>query len=149
MLDQKAPEFSLEASTGHAITLQDLRGSFVVLIFYPANDTPTCNTQLDEMSINQQEFLDRNARVFGVNTANASKHAEYCTRKRLEFPILSDPKGETAKRYKAFWGWLNVNKRTVAVIDPEGVICFYERGKPDPSKVVKSIDERAKLLKKA
>lgn len=144
MLNQKAPDFTLDASTGHPICLEHLRGQYVVLIFYPANDTPVCNVQLDEMSVNQQQFLERNALVFGVNTASATKHKEYCARKRLEFPILSDPKGETAKKYKAFWGWLNVNKRTVVVIDTVGNICYYERGKPDPSKVLEAIDERVR-----
>lgn len=86
MLNTLAPDFELEASTGHKVTLADLRGAYVVLIFYPANDTPTCNSQLDEMSISAEKLYEYNARVFGVNTASAVKAKEFCTRRRLEFP---------------------------------------------------------------
>jgi len=134
-----APDFSLEASTATKITLCDLRGSFVVLIFYPANDTPVCNRQLEEMSLSASELLQYNARIFGVNTANQGKAREYCSRKKLDFPILSDPGGTTAKKYQSFWSWIGTNKRTVVVINPEGKICFYQRGTPTPEQIVESI----------
>lgn len=139
MLNQPAPDFALDATTGQKVHLQDLKGSFVVLIFYPMNDTPTCNKQLAEMSVNLEDFLAVNARVFGVNTAKVEKQVEYCTRKRLEFPILSDPGGQVAKKYKAFMPLFPVNKRTVVVIDPAGKIIFFERGVPNPDKVLKAI----------
>lgn len=139
MLNTQAPDFTLEASTGQKITLQDLRGSYVVLIFYPANDTPVCNSQLEEASMHVEKFVECNARVFGVNTASTDKHREYCTRKRLDFPILSDTNAQTAKKYKAYWGWLPVNRRTVVVIDPEGKIVMYERGKPSTEEILSHI----------
>ena len=143
MLNQKAPNFTLEATTGQNIVLNDLLGSFVILVFYPANDTPVCDKQLNELSISNELLLEHNARVFGINTASATKSRAYCTRKRLEFPILSDPGGVTAKKYKAYWGWLQINKRTVVVTDPSGLICFYERGTPSPDQVIACIKERA------
>jgi peroxiredoxin Q/BCP len=139
MLGTKAPDFNLSATTGHQVSLDDLRGSYIVLIFYPANDTPVCNLQLDQMSLRASQFLQHNARVFGVNTAKVDKSRDYCTRKRLEFPILSDSGGETAKKYKAFWGWLGMNRRTVVVINPLGTICFYAQGKPSPETVIQAI----------
>jgi len=139
MLGTKAPDFSLSATTGHNVTLDELAGSYVVLIFYPANDTPVCNLQLDEMSLSASKLLQHNARVFGVNTAKVDKSRDYCTRKRLEFPILSDVGGATAKKFKAFWGWLGMNKRTVVVINPNGMICFYAPGKPSPDTVIQAI----------
>ncbi|HEY9714985.1 MAG TPA: peroxiredoxin, partial [Chroococcales cyanobacterium] len=135
----EAPDFSLQASTGQSITLSSLKGSYVVLIFYPANDTPTCNSQLDDMSLNLNRFLEHNARVFGINTASAEKHREYCSRRRLEFPILSDPGGKTAKSYKSWWQWFACNQRTVVVIDPQGKICLFERGKPEPDSILQAI----------
>src|SRR5262245_11542134 len=118
MLNQEAPDFSLESTTGGQVHLKDLRGSYVVLVFYPWNDTPVCNKQLDTMSLNAEELFAHNARVFGVNTAPATKSKEFCLRKKLEFPILSDPGGETAKKYGAYMMWLPWNKRTVLAIDP-------------------------------
>ncbi len=139
MLNEKAPDFTLEATTGQNITLSSLAGSFVVLVFYPANDSPGCNKQLSEFSINTNALIESDARVFGVNTAPANKSRTYCTRQRLEFPILSDPDGQTAKKYKAFLGWLPFIKRTVVVISPDGQICFYERGAPAPEVVIECI----------
>ncbi len=144
MLNEKAPEFSMEATTGQNITLSSLAGSYVVLVFYPANDSPGCNKQLSEFSLNTSSLLETDARVFGVNTAPANKSRTYCTRQRLEFPILSDPGGATAKKYKAFLGWIPFIKRTVVVIDPSGNICFYERGAPAPENVINCI-KQAKL----
>ncbi len=141
MLNEKAPEFSLEATTGQHITLSSLAGSYVVLVFYPANDSPGCNKQLSEFSLNASTLMETDARVFGVNTAPANKSRTYCTRQRLEFPILSDPGGATAKKYKAFMGWIPFIKRTVVVIDPSGNICFYERGAPAPENVISCIKQ--------
>lgn len=140
MLNSKAPDFVLESSTGQKIHLADFHGSFVVLVFYPANETPICNKQLSEMSVSLEEFLAQNARVFGVNTASAEKHKGYCERRRLQFPILSDPGCKVAREYGAQMKWLPmVIKRTVVAIDPQGQVCFYKHGKPDPNDVLSVI----------
>ena len=143
MLNSKAPDFMLESSTGQKVRLSDFEGSFVVLVFYPANETPVCNLQLDEMNINLEQFLTHNARVFGVNTANADKAKTYCERRRLQFPILSDPGAKVAKQYGAQLKWLPmVIKRTVVAIDPKGEVCYYQHGKPDPQEVLEAIQKR-------
>lgn len=139
MLGSKAPDFALDSSTGQQICLNDLKGSHIVLVFYPANDTPVCNRQLDEMNFKLEEFLEHNAHVFGVNTASQQKQKAYCLRRKLEFPILSDPGAKVAREYKAVMPFLPVVRRTVVAINPQGTICFYQRGKPDPSEVLKTI----------
>ena len=142
MINEKAPQFELEASNGQKIKLIDLRGSFVVLIFYPMNDTPICNRQLNDMSINLEDFLTCNARVFGVNTASKERQREYCQRKRLEFPILSDAGANVARQYGTYNPWMPFwQHRTVVAIDPQGVICYYERGNPAPDVVLKTIKQ--------
>jgi peroxiredoxin Q/BCP len=142
MLNSTAPDFSLTASTGQQISLKDLKGSFVVLIFYPANDTPVCDRQLKEASMNICDFLAMGTRVFGVNTASVAKQKDYCTRKKLEYPILSDPGGKVAKAYKAHMIWLPFNNRTVVVVDPQGVICYYQRGAPPAEQILEAIKKR-------
>jgi peroxiredoxin Q/BCP len=145
MLGQQAPDFSLDATTGQKVHLADLHGSFVVLIFYPANDTPVCNKQLDEASVSAAQLLQHNARVFGVNTAKVEKSRDYCTRKRLEFPILADPGGTVARKYNAFWGWIAMNRRTVVGIDPDGKIMFFERGTPSGEKIINAIQQHQSM----
>jgi peroxiredoxin Q/BCP len=139
MIGQPAPDFALDATTGHQVRLADLHGSYVVLIFYPANDTPVCNKQLEEASVSAAQLLQHNARIFGVNTAKMEKSRDYCTRKRLEFPILADPGGAVAKKYDAHWSWLSMNRRTVIGIDPDGKVMFYERGTPSGEHIIKAI----------
>jgi peroxiredoxin Q/BCP len=145
MLNTSAPDFALESSIGHKIGLKDLLGSFVVLIFYPMNDTPICNHQLGDISLRAAEFIEWNARIFGVNTAPPDKHREYCSRRRLNFPILSDPGGVTSKRYKSWMGWLPMAKRTVVIINPEGTICFYKRGTPSTQEIKQVIENQTSL----
>lgn len=144
MLNQKAPDFSLTASTGRLVSLRDFAGSYLVLVFYPANETPVCNAQLTDMNMNNEEFAKHNAKILGVNTASATKHKGYCERRNFTFPILSDPGCAVAKSYGASYRWLPmVINRTVVAIDPDGVICFYQHGKPDPQAVLQAIKDRA------
>lgn len=144
LLNSKAPDFALESTTGQKVRLSDCNGSFVVLVFYPANETPVCNKQLDEMNVSLEEFLKLNARIFGVNTATVEKHKGYCERRRLQFPILSDPGCKVARDYGAQMKWLPiVIKRTVVAIDPDGTVCFYKHGKPDPEEVIAAIKSRS------
>jgi peroxiredoxin Q/BCP len=147
MLNTKAPDFSLEASNGQKVSLNELRGAFVVLIFYPMNDSPHCNKQLKDAELNIQEFLLANTRVFGINTAAAEKQREYCMRKRLSFPILSDPGGKTAKKYKAHMLWLPFNLRTVVVVGPNGDVCYWKRGLPSASEIIEAIKSKTMELK--
>ena len=144
MINLQAPAFELEASNGQKIRLDDMRGSYVVLIFYPMNDTPICNRQLDAMNVNLDAFINSNCRVFGVNTASKEKQRSYCERRRLQFPILSDAGAFVAKQYGTFNKYFPfAQKRTVVAIDPDGTICFYERGNPEPDKVLDIIRSRA------
>lgn len=135
------------ASNGKQIHLRDLRNSFVLLVFYPLNDSPTCNFQLSQFNVNLSAFLEANTVIFGVNTAPINKQREYCARRKLEFPILSDPGGQVARKYRAHFRWLPFNRRTVVVVDPEGTICFYQRGTPAPEVILDIIQSRsAKLI---
>jgi len=139
MLNNQAPEFSMKSTTGQEVRLSDLAGGYSVLVFYPANDSPTCNKQLAEMNVDLDEFLAANIRIFGVNTSSVEAHKGYCERKRLQFPILSDPGGKVARMYGAAYPFIPIIRRTVVALDPAGVICFYQHGKPDPKVVLAAI----------
>ena len=150
MQGQPAPDFTLMASNGKVITLAQLKPAFVVLVFYPANNTPTCNRQLDTFNVNLGRFLQLNTVVFGINTAKLEKQRAYCARRRLEFPILSDPGGGVAKRFHAYCGWwLPINRRTVVVVDPEGQVCFHKRGLPTIEEIEAAICQRQTMLASA
>lgn len=141
MIGEAAPDFELTASNGNTIRLSSLRSSYVLLIFYPKNDSPTCNRQLDDMSISGEDFFRRGVRLFGVNTAKVEKQQAYCERRQLSFPILSDPGGVVARLYNCRSRLFPVNRRTVVLVDPQGKICFFERGAPSAERVLKVLDE--------
>ena len=129
----KAPEFSLPDESGHMVSLAGLRGSNVVLIFYPGDDTPTCTKQLCEFRDLWDDALARGVKVFGVNPRNARKHAEFRRKFGFQFPLLVDSGQKVARQYHANG---LVVKRTVYLIGPDGTILFARRGKPDPSEVL-------------
>ncbi len=76
----------------------------------------------------------KNAVVYGVNPGSAASHKKFIDKNRLEFPLLVDEGQQAARLYKAN-GWFI--KRTVYLIDPEGVIRFAQRGMPSPAEILK------------
>ena len=128
-----APDFSVCDDTGSTVRLSALRGKNVVLVFYPADDTPTCTKQLCEFRDDWDDALARDVKVFGVNPRNAQKHAEFRRKFHFQFPLLVDSGQKVARQYHANG---LVVKRTVYLIGPDGTVLFARRGKPNPSEVL-------------
>jgi len=129
----KAPDFTLPAPGGDTVTLSKLRGSNVVLVFYPGDDTPVCRKQLCEFRDQWEEARRHNARVFGVNPAGVESHRRFQEKHRFPFPLLADAGQKVAALYRANGLFV---KRTVYLIGPDGVIRYAKRGKPDPTEVL-------------
>jgi peroxiredoxin Q/BCP len=144
MLNGKAPDFNLESTVGEPIKLSDQLGSFVVLVFYPANETPGCTKQLREMNESLEEFVSHGVQILGINTAPVAKTQQFCIAQNFQFPILSDRGCKVAREYGAYIRWLPmVIRRTVVAVDPYGVICFYQHGMPEPAIVLNAIRQWA------
>jgi peroxiredoxin Q/BCP len=129
----QAPDFALPDQDGNVVRLADLRGRNVVLVFYPADDTPTCTKQLCEFRDAWSDAQARNTVVFGVNPASAEKHARFRSKLALPFPILVDAGQNVGSLYHAKF---LVPRRTVYLIGPDGKIRYAKRGKPDPAEVL-------------
>lgn len=129
----EAPDFTLADQDGKKYTLSKLRGKNVVLVFYPADETPTCRKQLCEFRDNWADVKTKNAVVFGVNPGSAASHAKFRENRSFPFPLLVDEGQRVAHLYAA--GGLMI-RRTVYLIGPDGVIRFAERGKPEPAGVL-------------
>jgi peroxiredoxin Q/BCP len=129
----KAPDFSLPGQDGKAVRLSQLRGSNVVLVFYPGDDTMVCRKQLCEFRDQWQQARKRNVEVFGVNPANAESHRKFQEKYHFPFPLLVDDGQKVAGLYHANGLFI---KRTVYLIGPDGVILYAKRGKPDPAEVL-------------
>jgi thioredoxin-dependent peroxiredoxin len=132
-----APDFTLKDEMGHEVTLRKLRGSNVVLIWYPGDDTSTCTKQLCEMRDNWAVAQKKNIRVFGVNQQSAESHVRFREKYQFPFPLLVDPGQRVGDLYhtKSL-----IAKRTVYLIGKDGVIRFAQRGKPSVQEVLAAAD---------
>ncbi len=128
-----APDFTLNDQDGKPVSLARLRGKNVILVFYPADETPTCRKQLCEFRDQWTDVKAKNAVVFGVNPASRESHADFRTRREFPFSLLVDEGKKVAKLYNAD---APIIKRTVYLIGPDGRIRFAQRGKPLPEEVL-------------
>jgi len=128
-----APEFSLPDESGRTVSLAELRGRNVVLVFYPGDDTPGCTKQLCEFRDDWTAARGHGVEIFGVNPQASQSHEKFRRKYHLPFPLLVDHGQKVAALYRA--NGLIV-KRTVYLIGPDGVIRFAQRGKPAPSEVL-------------
>ncbi len=125
---QDAPDFELESDSGERVRLSSLRGSPVVLYFYPKDDTPGCTLQACEIRDAWSDFEERGAVVLGVSPDSASSHEQFRSKYDLPFTLLADSEHEVAELYgvwvektygdKTYLG----NERSTFVIDSEGKV---------------------------
>ena len=137
----QAPDFTAPDQDGRAVTLSALRGRPVVLVFYPADDTPGCTAQLCELRDAWGEIQAAGVLVFGVNPAPAGRHARFRAKHGYPFPLLVDEGARIARDYAAKWPLLV--RRTVYAISPEGRIAFARRGKPAPREMLAALERGA------
>ncbi|NLD91737.1 MAG: peroxiredoxin [Fibrobacter sp.] len=131
--------FSLEDETGTIHNLVDFKGDkYVVLIFYPGDETPVCTQQLCEIRDEHAAFTSNNAVVFGVNPASGKSHKKFTDKHNFQFPLLIDQDAAVAKEYGVKGAVMN--KRFVFVISPDGTIVFAKKGKPPVSEILQSIN---------
>ena len=128
-----APDFTLSDQDGNAVTLSQLRGKNVVLVFYPGDDTLICTKQLCEFRDTWAYAKQKNALVYGVNPQGTGSKAKFQKKYDFPFPLLSDPGQKVGELYHARG---LVVKRTVYLIGPDGVIQYAKRGKPEPAEVL-------------
>ncbi|HTJ96336.1 MAG TPA: peroxiredoxin, partial [Rhodocyclaceae bacterium] len=100
------------------------RGKWVVLYFYPKDDTPGYTTQTYHFRDDMQALTDLGAQVLGISVDDSASHAKFASKYNLPFPLLADDKGEVAKHYGTFsdWGLFGIAKRYTFLINPQGQI---------------------------
>ena len=116
-----APDFALPSSPDKKMTLRDLRGRPVILIFYPADWSPVCGDQMSLYNEILPEFRRHGAELFGISVDGAWCHAAYRQHRNLHFTLLADfePKGEVARNYGIYRKQDGVCERALFVIDKE------------------------------
>jgi len=129
-----APEFSLSDAAGQQRQLKDFRGEWLLLYFYPKDDTPGCTQEACAFRDGYQELRRRGVQVVGVSLDDAASHQAFANKHRLPFPLLSDTDGYVAERYGALWslGPIRFSRRHSFLIDAEGRIAeIYRSVDPD------------------
>ena len=135
---EKAPDFSLPDQTGQEQTLSQYRGKWVLLYFYPKDDTPGCTKEACGIRDAWKDFQKNNIQVFGVSVDPVQSHAKFVKKYSLPFTLLADEQKELVKTYdvwgkKKFMGreYMGI-KRVSFLIDPKGMISkIYETVKPE------------------
>jgi peroxiredoxin Q/BCP len=98
----KAPAFTLQADDGSKVKLSDLKGSPVVLYFYPRDDTPGCTREACAFRDRQDEIQGLGAKVFGISPDTVESHVKFRDKYSLNFPLLADPDHKMADKYGAW-----------------------------------------------
>jgi len=128
-----APEFELSDQDGQLHSLEDYRDQWVVLYFYPKDETPGCTTEACEFRDSIFAFRDLNAQILGVSFDDAESHKAFSENHGLPFPLLADTDGDAATAYgvKTRMFGMTVAKRQTFIIGPDGKIAMhYEKVKP-------------------
>jgi peroxiredoxin Q/BCP len=129
----KAPAFSLSSQDGSPVTLEQNKGKWVVLYFYPKDMTPGCTLEAHNFQRDLEKYRKVNAVVLGVSLDSVDSHKEFCTKESLAFRLLSDKGGAMTKAYGSLASYLGVEvaARNTFLIDPSGVIRkVYVKVKP-------------------
>ncbi len=123
-----APKFIAQDREGKDISLQDFNSQWVVLYFYPKDNTPGCTTEAIEFSSKVAEFQSLNAQIIGISPDSIGSHDKFITKYNLEIILLSDPEHQIAEQYevwqlKKFMGkeFMGIIRSTF-LIDPTGNI---------------------------
>ncbi|QOY54347.1 thioredoxin-dependent thiol peroxidase [Candidatus Sulfurimonas marisnigri] len=127
-IDENAPEFCLPNQDDVEICLRDLKGKWIVLYFYPKDNTPGCTTEACEFTEALPDFNDLNAIVLGVSADTTKKHRQFMEKHEIDVTLLSDEDTSMMQEYGVWQMKKNYGKeymgivRTTFIIDPEGVV---------------------------
>jgi peroxiredoxin Q/BCP len=133
VVGQPAPEFELSDQDGQLHSLEDYRDRWVVLYFYPKDETPGCTTEACEFRDNIFSYREMNVQILGVSFDDIESHKKFAENHDLPFPLLADPEGTAAEAYgvKTKFAGMTLAKRQTFIIDPDGNLAkHYEKVNP-------------------
>lgn len=130
----KAPDFSLEGLDGQCHALKDFAGKWVILYFYPADDTPGCTTEACSLRDSRDTLAEMGAEIIGVSKDDPNSHEKFKAKYSLNFLLLADPDAIAINEYGA-WGKKMYGRegilRKTFIINPAGdVVKVYGRVTP-------------------
>ena len=146
---RKAPDFTLQSHAGEKLKLSSLRGAWVILYFYPKDDTPGCTKEACGFRDELPDLTARNAVVLGVSPDSSESHYRFREKYDLPFTLLADPEHTVAEKYgawreKTLYGKKSMGiVRSTFVIDADGRVAKlfkHVRADGHAEKVVAAVD---------
>ena len=119
-----APDFTLISQEGSSVSLKDYRGKWVVLYFYPKDQTPGCTREAHNFQVDQPKYAERNAVVLGVSVDSIDSHKKFCAKEGLNFKLLADTDHKVSDAYGSLTnlGLVKFAARHTFLIDPDGKV---------------------------
>jgi len=145
-----APDFSLPDQQGRTRSLSAFHGQWVVLYFYPKDDTPGCTREACHFRDDYLAAKQLGAEILGVSVDSPESHVKFSNKYSLPFPLLADTDGKVARQYGALWslGPIRFARRQTFLIDPQGRIARIYR-KVDPDSHSREVLDTLKALQRA
>ncbi len=117
----KAPNFALLDDTGKKRSLKEFLGKFIIIYFYPKDNTPGCTRQACSIRDTYSDF-EADTVIIGISNDSVLSHKKFKEKHSLPFILLSDPDKEIIKKYHAINLDTNATKRMTYIIDPQGKV---------------------------
>ncbi len=133
-LNQMAPDFALMDQHGKLQKLSAYRGHWLVLYFYPKDDTPGCTKEACQFRDGFAGIKKLGGEILGVSVDNQDSHAQFAKKYNLPFPLLADTDGAVAKQYDALWSlaFIRFARRHSFIVDPQGkIVRIYREVRPE------------------
>jgi thioredoxin-dependent peroxiredoxin len=121
---QPAPAFTLPNQEGTQVSLDDFKGKWVVLYFYPKDFTSGCTVEAHNFQRDLEQYTQRNAAILGVSVDTVDSHKNFCTKESLNFKLLADPNHTVVEKYGSVmeYNGMTLAARNTFLIDPSGII---------------------------
>lgn len=121
---QQAPDFTLGDENNDQVTLSELRGTPVVLVFYFSDFSGICTAELCEIRDDYSSWMEQGAKVFGISRDSRFVHTAFKQQAGIDYPLLADMNGAVAKAYDTWNDTLAAARRLTVVIDREGKLAY-------------------------
>ena len=145
LIGQTAPYFETRTTQNTPFTLNERKGKWTVLYFYPKDDTPGCTKQACAFRDSIEVIRKESAEVYGVSKDTVESHQAFTKKFNLNFPLLADPEGKIIEMYGAK-GLMGFAKRWTFIIDPELKVRWIQTN-VDPVTNAKEVAEEIRKLK--
>lgn len=130
LVQRPAPDFNLPNEKGEVVSLGDFNNSWIVLYFYPKDDTPGCTKEACAFRDNYDAFKKLNAYIIGVSKDGQESHQKFIKKYGLPFTLLSDSNGEVADNYNAVSSLNSIQRRTYLITPKKIIAKIYENITP-------------------